>query len=89
MVNNNEDGGWFDNILSILNKVEKKPYNIDILDLTKEDFTRIGVVVDMWNTIRHFSQPDPTGYDKTIDDISSKLQRSFFKTYNESLLNQS
>jgi hypothetical protein len=73
------DNTWFEGVTSLLSRVRKVPYNIEVGDLEKEDFRRIAVIVDMWNAVR----PQTISYDSECDEVSSKLQRAFFKTYNE------
>ena len=81
---NHEDGSWFDNILTFLSKVKKQHYNIDVGDLSKKDFSRITVIVDMWNVVKNpIDAKTRIPYDDECDIISSKLQRAYFKTFNE------
>jgi hypothetical protein len=81
---NKGDESWFNEILFIFSKVKKQPYNIEIEDLKKEDLSRITAIVDMQNVIKN---PIKTkiNYNYEYDKISSKLQRAYFKIFNESI----
>ena len=79
-----EEDTWFERVIPLLSRVRKVPYNIEVDELGKEDFCRIAVIVDMWNAVR----PQTIPYDRECDEVSSKLQRAYFKTYNESIFPQ-
>lgn len=80
---NHKDSSWFDNILTHSSKVKKQHYNIEVGNLSKEDFSRITVIVDMWNVIKNPGAENRISYDSECDVISSKLQRAYFSTFNE------
>jgi methionine synthase II (cobalamin-independent) len=80
---NHEDGSWFDNILANFSEVKKQPYNPDVGDLSKKDFNRITVIIDVWNAAKNPIGAENIAYDDECDVISSKLQRAYFKTFNE------
>ena len=83
-MNNKEDSSWFDRMLALLPKAKKKPYNIEVENLEKEDFNRITVIVDMWNAVKYtIGIKNIVPYDGECDQISSKLQRAYFKIFNE------
>lgn len=67
----------FDSLLEILKHTKKQACNIKVDNFSKENLYKIIVIVDMWNTI---SNED---YNKDYDLISSKLQKAYFKTFNE------
>jgi|GEM_PF-2324174 len=81
---NHEDGSWFDTVLTLFSKVKKQHYNIDVGDLSKEDFSRITVIVDMWNVVKNpLGTENRIPYDDECDVISSKLQRTYFNHFKE------
>lgn len=81
---NHEDGAWFNRMVSLLSSVKKQPFNVEIIDLKKEDVSRIAAIVDMWNIVKNpISTEDKAPHDDESDGISNKLQRAYFKTFNE------
>ena len=73
------DGFWFDEILNLFSKVKKQNYNIEVNGLKKEDLHKITVIVDMWNAVKS----SDICYNKENDKISSKLQKAYFKNFQE------
>ncbi|MFC1686796.1 hypothetical protein ACFL0E_00370 [Nanoarchaeota archaeon] len=74
-----EEYGSQEEIVCILKKVEKQAYNIEVNDLKKEDLHKITVIVDMWNITKGNEQ----NYDEEYDKIGSKLQKAYFKNFQE------
>lgn len=72
-----KDDEWFNEILISLKKVEKQAYNIEVNGLKKEDLHKIAIVLDMWNVTNE------NDYDEENDKISSKLQKTYFKNFQE------
>lgn len=83
---NREDGSWFDRILSLLSKVKKQRYNIEVRDLKKEDFNRITIIVDIWNGVKNLMCiENRIPYDGECDKIRSKLKKAYFEIFNETV----
>ena len=80
---------WFDHMSSLFSKVKKQPYNVDVDGLEKKDFIRMATIIDMWNVVKNpVEMNNKTPYDGECDVISSKLQRAYFKEFNEQVFHE-
>ncbi len=75
---------WFNKMLALFSQTKKQPRNILVENLSQKDFNRLVLVIDMWNAIKNFSKDkERLPYDEECEIISSKLQRAYFKQFNE------
>lgn len=67
---------WVEKSIPLFSQTTKQPYNVEVKGIQKEDLARLAAILDMWNVIN-------SNNDDSCEAVSSKLQRAYFKEFNE------